>query len=64
MDLERERERVLSIINSIFICTLESRRRIPPGERAVYAYPPSNTHTNTRTHAGLSLIYIHIVKAC
>lgn len=27
----RERERVLSIMNNIFICTLESRR-IPPGK--------------------------------
>lgn len=47
MSSEREREReVLLIMNSIFIHTLESRRRIPPGKHAVYA---NHTYTYAYT---------------
>ena len=49
MGFKREREsEAVSIMNRIFIGTLESRRRIPPGKHAVYAY---YTHTHTHTHA-------------
>lgn len=48
-------------MNNIFIHTLESRRRIPPGKSSVYVY-----HASTHIHIQAcphTFIYIHKVKA-